>query len=557
MSRFILLLIISFCHLSAARKMIVHIEPFSSEKNDTGRWGADAVQNYMQYAVEQMNSVVLSEDEWVRNAYGLEKYTENTPEEEKRAGLHLKKDYILKGHIIRDAYRIRAELEIYRDSDPKKRKQFTVEGSLGMTDELKRNLAYGFTAAAASLQTREFAEVRFSDLEKKRFFRNAKMTSLGFENLGRSLEKGISYEKSVECIRKALETDPNSPEILIRAGILFGGRNDLLDESISLLLKAEKVFQENGEEQTFNYLKVKYYSSLASYFKGEYNIALGQFLKVRRIAEGLNQTGLMYLQLVDFTGDAYLRKGQIKAATACLLEIKRRYEMMDFTDSLVYANVLNNLALHYQESLPDTSAEYLRRAEEHYRKNGYEKKTGYPNTLSNIANYHLEKKDIETALRYYSAAAEHFEKYGHSRTFGYANTLQNISGILIMKKEYAKSLDCLENAKKTYEIVLSASSWQYAMTVNRIADMQLVLGNREKAEENSKLARSVYERLGLTESHLYGQALESAGDIRSRFGDRQNAAGFYDRAYLIYLKSRKTDEAMSVLKKYKSVRESA
>ncbi|HMZ58120.1 MAG TPA: tetratricopeptide repeat protein, partial [Leptospiraceae bacterium] len=543
-----------FIHLSAAGRMILHIEPFSAENDETGVWAADAVRAYIQYAVGQMGSVRLSEEEWIRTAYGLEKYKENSLEKEQKVYSRLKKDFILKGSVRRDAYMLKVSMQLSRASDPLKVREFSVSGSLGMMEELKQNLAEGLASAASSIQTREFADFRLTELEKKRLFRNSRISSLGFENLGKSLEKDISYEKSLEFIKKAMETDGNSAEVLIHAGILFSRRTDLLDESVSALEKAGKLLIENGERNTSAYLRVQYYTALSFYFKGEYNIALGQFLKAKAGAESLGQTDLMYLQLNDFIADTYMRKGQFKSAAACFLDIKRRYEMMNFTDSLLYANVLNNLALHYQDTFSETSLEYLKRAEEHYRKNGYEDKAGYPNTLSNIGNYFLEKKDTENALNYYRSASEFYERYGHTLTFGYANTLQNTAGIMMMKKDFDGSLIRFEKSREVYERILSASSWQYAMTVNRIADIQLIQGNRLKAEENSRLAREIYQKLGLMESHLYGYALETAGDIRKVNGDLKISADFYDKAYSVYQKNRKTDEARSVFMKYKAAK---
>jgi len=154
-------------------------------------------------------------------------------------------------------------------------------------------------------------------------------------------------------------------------------------------------------------------------------------------AKILNSIGINQMTLTNYP-----------KALSSYLQAARIYERAKETESLDYANVLNNVGL-LQARLGDLdeALAYEKRALEKFKVLGH--KENIANVFTNLGNIFIDSQRVDEAIDYYSNALVLMREVGNK--IGIANALCNLGAAYILKNEEERAIAYLDSTRPMYE----------------------------------------------------------------------------------------------------------
>ncbi|HMZ59848.1 MAG TPA: tetratricopeptide repeat protein, partial [Leptospiraceae bacterium] len=344
MKYFFMLLLILFTGLSSEeRKIVIHTEIFSEEREEQGGWVSAGIQRLVTYGIEQIASVRLSEYEDMKFAYGNVKRQIPRPERERMIRDKTEMDLILKGSVRLNGSDIIVYLEMTNVRSPVRKKSFVSAGSVGKISLLRLILLEKIIQAANETAGPGFVPASFTEKEKERFLQYPEFSENGFFSYSRALSlRKTNPEESILLFSQALSGDGSIPELLIDSAVMLSRKGEYLNDSERLLNRVQEILRKNEEVITFNYIRVYYYLGVVFFNRGEFSTALEYFLKAKTMSESMNLIHTVgYLEILNYLGDIHMKKGNLNSAVEYWLSCKREYELRKMTDSIYYADLLN------------------------------------------------------------------------------------------------------------------------------------------------------------------------------------------------------------------------
>ena len=231
------------------------------------------------------------------------------------------------------------------------------------------------------------------------------------------------------------------------------------------------------------------------------------------IAKILNSIGINQMTVANYT-----------KALSNYLQAARIYEKAKKTESLDYANVLNNLGL-LQAHLGDLdeASTYQKRALVKFKKLGY--KENVANALTNLGNISKDLKNTDEALHYYKNALVLMREIGNK--IGIANAMCNIGATYVLKNENDLAIIYLDSTLPMYE---------ETGNTNNLAQAHLSLGTayrqlhfKKQREDFLITAENHFKKAAVLASSI--SVLTIAGDAWENLAETFSLQGKYKQAF--------------------------
>ncbi|MCR5300862.1 MAG: DUF4125 family protein [Lachnospiraceae bacterium] len=203
--------------------------------------------------------------------------------------------------------------------------------------------------------------------------------------------------------------------------------------------------------------------------------------------------------------NAYRAAGLLKESNRLYQEVKSYYDANVSPDSMLYASLLNNMALLFQEMNDhESAADCLERALGIARSHS-DSRIEEASTCANLAATLIKLDRLDEAEEHLTRAFELFEK-DEVPDYHYSAALSAMGEIKFIKKEYGKSVEYYEKALNEIERCVGKSHAYEITKQNMEAAKQMLeqlpAGDSEKESINDipvsglELSRMYYEKFG-------------------------------------------------------------
>ncbi len=280
----------------------------------------------------------------------------------------------------------------------------------------------------------------------------------------------------------------NIDEVFSEIDRLFmAGESEKAEEYIlEKLSEATQADDENAMIQLLNEL-IGYYRETGKFDR--MTTFAGKLLGILD-ASSLNGSMAHATSLLN-VANAYRAAGMLKESNTLYQQVKSYYDANVSPDSMLYASLLNNMSLLFQEMGDfESAADCLERAlgiSLKYDECRIEQATTY----ANLATTLIKLDRLDEAEDNVNKAFELFEK-DENRDYHYSAALTAMAEIKYIKKDYRKSVEYYQKALEEIEKCVGRSK-AYEITKQ---NMQLALDHMKEGITGLELAKLYYEQYG-------------------------------------------------------------
>jgi TolB-like protein len=491
----VLFFTLGFAEVPSPKTITILVLPFQNSSDPAHSWVAAGMGATVISDLNRISGVSVVSDQERQNAMKELSLSMTGLLEENKAlqvGKMLAADAILSGNVLVIGENIRVNTTLVNVKTGTLINAVKLDGTLPAIFQLQDKIVFNLLN-----DTRKIVSASGIIGEMKQEKNRPSLSAFEWFSKGQDLfyNKKKSIE-AIECLKKAIEIDSTYIDALSLLGWISSW-TAWVDyyNALAPLEKALDICFYRNDTGTIQYARLlQDIGFIKSLYDRTLREALDAYLKSISIRESLNlQNTKQYLNLLKYTGDLYLEKGDSSIGLEYRLKSKRFYESFGLHNTINYLNLLLDIGIIYwnKKSL-NQALDYFLKSNEVYKSLGI---------ADTIDFYHADRLN---------------DKFGEMRwTFG------DKFGAILERATLAL------NEKVPRGPYDFQNTYGYAMLMECIGFIYNSKGASEQALTYYLKSKSIRESSGFQNTYGYGELLYSIGILYEKEKNRKLASQYF------------------------------
>lgn len=282
--------------------------------------------------------------------------------------------------------------------------------------EVYDRLVYGIVSELEKLEAEGISPLVVSEEDRKKLKIKKRYNPTAVEHYynGRQIAASDPL-KALSYFQKAIAIEPKYADAIAQMGAILSSNKKEYDKASAEFEKAESIYTENSEKDTFKYIELLSLIAANYYMQNKYSEALEYYAQARSGLDSLNMSDSASMAYVEYgTAICYSGLNQKSKAMEYFENSKVLFDNYEMNKTVSYANLLYGMAyIQLAEEKFDLALENYKGSYEIYVARNMEKKITTAGILYSIAYIHERQGEKGEAGKYYRKAYLLYQSLGY------------------------------------------------------------------------------------------------------------------------------------------------